>query len=232
MVDDEPKAIDLLRRYIDQLDILVLKKTFRNPFKAFHYLSTEDVDLLYLDINMPQLSGLELLNNLSRKPNVIFTTAHAEYAVDAFELDAIDYLLKPITYSRFEKSVHKFLKSDFLLQKTEYLISDPLYVKSGNTVYSLLWTDVKFLQKSENYVTYHLKDGRRILSRATLSEVEELFPSYVIRIHRSFAVCLYNVTVVETNRILFHDLGIPIGRKFKDNFYEKYEVRVHSNGIN
>lgn len=222
IIDDEPKAIDLLNHYINQIDILVIKQTFRNPFKAFHYLSTVKVDLVFLDINMPQLSGLDLLNNLKNKPCVIFTTAHAEYAINGFDLDAIDYLLKPISLSRFLKSVQKFRKFKIKLDSIDYLPNDPVYIKSSTSNYKFFWCDIEFLEKSENYVIYHILDGRRLLSRSTLSEVEKLFPSYVIRVHKTYAVCLYNISKIDTNQILIRELKIPIGRKFKDSFHLKY----------
>lgn len=215
IIDDEPKAIELLKYYINQVDTLVIKQTFRNPLKAYHYLSTVIVDIVFLDINMPQLSGLDLLSNLKNKPNVIFTTAHAEYAINGFDLDAIDYLLKPISFKRFLKSVQKFTKSSKGLEKVDSIPKDPLYIKSSTTNYKFYWRDIKYLKKKENYIEYHLLDGRMFLSRGTLSEIENMFPSYVIRVHKSYAICLYNISLIETSRILIETSEIPIGRKYK-----------------
>lgn len=226
IIDDEPKAIDLLRHHIDQVDILTIKKTFRNPFKAYHYLSTVEVDLIFLDINMPQLSGLDLLRNLKKKPSVIFTTAYSKYAIDGFELDAIDYLLKPINFSRFLRSVQKFIDFKKGAETVNYIPSDPVYIKSGTSSRKLMWTDILCLEKDENYVVYRLKNGQRLLSRSTLTETEKTFPSYVIRVHKSFAVCLYNVSMMETNRIFVEDLEIPIGRKFKEVTHLKYNEHI------
>lgn len=231
IIDDEPKAIDLLKNYVDQVDELEIKETFREPYKAFHYLTTNKIDLLFLDINMPQLSGLELFQNLKDKPSVIFTTAHAKYAINGFDLQAIDYLLKPITLPRFLKSIQKYKKVNSSSDLEHYLPQDPVFIKSGSAKYQFFWSDVKFLHKSENYVIYHLMNGQRILSRGTLSDVEKLFPSYIIRVHKSYAVCLYNITMIESTQISINETKIPIGRKYKDAFHARYdEFRKRSIG--
>lgn len=223
IIDDEPKAIDLIRHYVNQTDALTIAATFRDPFKAFHYLSTSEVDLVFLDINMPQLSGLDLLSNLKNKPNVIFTTAYAEYAINGFDLDAVDYLLKPISFSRFSTAIQKFLKRHNTPTVIDEIPSDPVYIKSGTKNYKFFWRDIILLEKSENYVIYHLMDGQRLLSRTTLGEVEKLFPSYMIRVHKSYAVGLHHIITVEANKIQVPDLEVPIGRKFKEIFHERYD---------
>jgi len=219
IVDDEPRAIELLEHYIGQVDQLELKQSFRDPFKAFHYLNRVKVDLLFLDISMPRLSGLDLFKNLSVKPSVIFTTAHSEYAINGYNLDAIDYLLKPISYIRFLKAVQKFEKLSTNLNLSEKIPADLLYIKSGSVVHKLFWRDVKYLEKEENYVIFHLLNGKQLLSRATISEFEKTFPSYVLRVHKSFAVCLFNISTVEKKCLFVGDSKIPIGRKYKEAFH-------------
>ena len=223
IVDDEPRAIDLLKNYISKVDELEVNSTFHNPVQAFQYLNKEDVGLLFLDINMPHLSGLELYKNLKHLPKVIFTTAHPEHAIDGFDLNAVDYLLKPISFPRFLRACEKFklMQSD---QKNTHLApADPIYIKNGNSTDKFYWRDIKYLEKDENYVIFHLQNGKRILSRQTLGNIEKGFPNYVVRIHRSFAVCLYNIKSVRSSVINFDNIELPIGRIYKNLFSQKFQ---------
>ncbi len=229
IIDDEPKAIDLLVYYISQVEFLEVENTFRNPLKAFQFLTTHDVDLLFLDINMPKLSGVELIKNLKNGPDVIFTTAHPEFAVSGFDLDAIDYLLKPITFPRFLKASQKAQKTVLKKDAKELIPADPIYIKSGSITHKLLWRDIAFLKKDENYITYYLTNGKRLLCRQTLSSMEKMFPNYVVRIHKSYAICMYNITSVGNDFLMINTTKIQIGRNFKNNFlhsFEKYKAHL------
>ncbi len=223
IIDDEPKAIDLLAYYISQVEFLKVEHTFRNPLKAFQYLTTHEVDLLFLDINMPKLSGIELFKNLKNAPDVIFTTAHPEFAVSGFDLDAIDYLLKPITFPRFLKATQKAQKTIVKKDAKESIPADPIYIKSGSMTHKLLWSDIAFLKKEENYITYYLMNGKRLLCRQTLSSMEKMFPSYVVRIHKSYAICMYNITSVGSDFLMINSTKIQIGRNFKNHFFHSFE---------
>ena len=223
IIDDEPKAIDLLANYICQVEFLEIENTFRNPLKAFQYLSTHEVDLLFLDINMPKLSGLELFKSLKNAPDVIFTTAHSEFAINGFDLDAIDYLLKPIPFSRFLNAAQKAQKSIINSDLKKAIPADPIYIKSGSILHKLYWTDIAFLKKDENYITYYLMNGKRLLSRQTLSKMEKVFPKYVVRIHKSYAVCMYNVSSVGSDYLMINDTKIQIGRNYKTHFFHSFE---------
>lgn len=224
IIDDEPRAIDLLVHYTSQVDFLELKSTFCNPLKAFQYLSIEEVDLLFLDINMPNLSGLELFKNLKNAPDVIFTTAYPEYAINGFDLDAIDYLLKPITFSRFLKASQKVKKTIIKKEPPKTIPADLIYIKSGSTTHKLFWSDIAFLKKDENYVIYYLMNGQRLLCRQTLSNMEKVFPKYVLRIHKSYAICMYNISTVGSDYIITNHTKIQIGRKYKNSFFQCFEA--------
>ena len=226
IVEDEIKAIELLQNYIEKIDFLNLVGTARNPLKAFSYLQENEIDVLFLDINMPVLSGIELLKNLSQPPKVIFTTAYPEYAVEGFTLEAIDYLLKPISFPRFLKACERLRKQKkgtiVNPESTNNFLTDLIYVKSGPITHKLSWKEVLFLEKDENYVIFHTKD-QRILSRQTLTELVAIFPSYFCRIHKSYAVSLLHINRMERESLLIFNKELPIGRTFRKKLLDKID---------
>lgn len=223
IIDDEPRAIDLLVHYISQIDFLEIEHTFRSSLKAFQYLTTESVDLLFLDINMPKLSGIELFKNLKNAPDVIFTTAHPEFAINGFDLDAIDYLLKPITFSRFLKASQKAQKTIIKKDVKATIPTDSVYIKSGSISHKLFWSDIAYLKKDENYIIYYLTNGKRLLCRQTLSNMEKVFPKYVVRIHKSYAICMYHITSLGSDYIMVNHIKIQIGRNYKSHFFHCFD---------
>ena len=227
IVDDEVKALELLRTYIDRIEFLELVGESRDPVKAFHYLKENKVDILFLDINMPVLSGVDLYKSLSDPPAVIFTTAYAEYAVEGFDLEAVDYLVKPITFPRFLKACERLSKkqvgSPTTLSEQENNFSDIVYVKSGAVTHKLSWKEIQYIEKDENYVVYHTPT-KKILSRQTLSDLESIFPSYFCRIHKSYAVSLLHLSQLEREFVKLEDKLLPVGRTYKANLNSVLEV--------
>jgi len=224
IVEDEIKAIELLKNYIEKIDFLEFVGEARNPVKAVHYLQTNVVDVLFLDINMPILSGLELYKSINNPPAVIFTTAYPEYAIEGFELEALDYLLKPIPFPRFLKACKRLLKqkeTDHIFSQNEKLIfQDTVYIKSGAITHKLSWKEILYIEKDENYVIYHTPK-KRILSRQTLSDLEKIFPTYICRVHKSYAVSLLHTQQIERESLKINNQVIPIGRTFKNQFMER-----------
>ncbi len=218
IVEDEAKAIALLETYIQRLPFLELVGSVRNPLKAFAFLQKNQIDVLFLDINMPLLSGIELLKSIPNPPNVIFTTAYPEFAVEGFNLEAVDYLLKPINFPRFVKACERLKKqnniSDPTLESMTDLFADIVYVKSGPITHKLSWKEILFLEKNENYVIYHTAK-QRILSRQVLSELEAIFPSYFCRIHKSYAVSLLHIKEIKRTALIIGDKQLPVGRTYK-----------------
>lgn len=227
IVEDEIKAVELLRTYIERIDFLDLVGEARNPMNAFSYLQDNEVDVLFLDINMPVLSGLELYKSISNPPSVIFTTAYPEYAIEGFNLEAVDYLLKPISFPRFLKACQRLVKlqkiktNNTVTEKPKY--ADLVYVKSGTVTHKLSWQDILYLEKDENYVIYHTKE-KRILSRQTMSDLEEIFPSYICRIHKSYAVSLLHIEIVERELLKMNGKELPIGRTFRTRLQESLKT--------
>lgn len=223
IVDDEIKAVELVRTYIERIDFLDCCGDSRNPMRAFGFLKNNPIDVLFLDINMPLLSGVELYKSLEHPPAVIFTTAYPEFAVEGFNLEAVDYLLKPISFHRFLLATERLLKRKSINQpnlKSPSLLADTLYVKSGATTYKLSWREILFLEKDENYVIYHTVE-KRILSRQTLSDLETVFPSYFCRIHKSYAVSLLHIQEVEREFLKVNNQILKIGRTYRGELLKR-----------
>ena len=214
-IDDEPIALDIIRSHAGKVPFLDLKATFTDAFKALEYLQKESVDLLFLDIKMPDISGIDFFNSLSKKPLVIFTTAYTEHAVTSFELDAVDYLLKPFSLSRFIKGCNKaFELYNF---RNDSQKSDHLYVKTGYEQIKVMYEDILYLEAAGNYVNFVLKD-KTILSRSTFNEaINQLPADKFIRIHRSYLVSVNKVDKMEKHQLTINKDRIPVGEAYSQN---------------
>jgi len=214
-IDDEPLALEVVRSHAAKVPFLNLKAEFTDAFKAMEYLQHEPVDLLFLDIKMPDISGIDLLSCLSKKPLVIFTTAYSEHAVESFELDAIDYLLKPFALTRFVKACNKANEIHNLrgsVDKKEYL-----FLKTGYDQMRVNFGDICYLEATGNYVNFVLKD-KTILSRMTITEVEALLPAnQFIRIHRSFIAAVNKIDKIERHQVLVNGAVLPVGNSYYQN---------------
>ncbi len=225
IIEDEIQAIALLRNYLARIPGIDLVGEARDPLKALPELQNEAVDLLFLDINLPNLSGLEFYKSLARPPAVIFTTAYPEYAVEGFDLEAVDYLLKPISFPRFLKACNRAMRWQQQPQSplpAKPIFADIIYLKSGPVTYKLSWRDILYLEKAENYVVYHTLE-KRYLSRQTMSDLEEVFPSYFCRVHKSFAVSLLHLEQVEREFLKINQKQIPIGRTYRQRLMDRLD---------
>jgi DNA-binding LytR/AlgR family response regulator len=218
-IDDEPIALEIIKSHSSKVTFLELKEVFTDAFKAMEYLQKEQVDLIFLDIKMPDISGIEFFNSLSKKPLVIFTTAYTEHAVTSFELDAVDYLLKPFSLSRFIKGCNKAFELYNFRNNTE-TTADHLYVKTGYEQLKVSFDDILYLEASGNYVTFTLKD-KNVLSRSTFNEAMNMLPSNkFIRIHRSFIVALNKIDKIERHQVTINKSTIPISEAYSQNLQE------------
>jgi len=194
-IDDEPMALEVIERYCQKSGLTDLKATFREPVKAIEYLNRAKIDLVFLDINMPDINGIQLLRTLSTKPMVIFTTAYSNHAVESYDLNAIDYLLKPITFERFLAAVNKVLNLKTLKNDTPAKDDDDasIFVKSGPQTYQIKLNDILYLEKDGNYITIFLKD-KNILVRENMGDIFELVPAAdFIRVHKSYVVAIRHI---------------------------------------
>ena len=217
-VDDEPMALDVIERYCTKSGLVELKAVFREPVKAIEYLNREKIDVVFLDINMPDLSGMQLVQTLSPRPMIIFTTAYSHYAVESYNLNAIDYLLKPITFDRFLAAVNKAMMT--LSAKVGMATNNEdatIFIKSGPQTYQVKISDILYFEKDGNYITIHLKD-RNILIRENMGDVFDLVPaSDFIRVHKSFVVALRHITMIEVHQLTVNNETIPIGSTYRES---------------
>jgi DNA-binding LytR/AlgR family response regulator len=214
-IDDEPIALDIIKAHAAKVPFLDLAATFTDAFKALEYLQRESVDLIFLDIKMPDISGIDFFNTLSRKPMVIFTTAYSEHAVTSFELDAVDYLLKPFSLARFLKGCNKAFELYSFRNLSEP--ADHLYVKTGYEQVKVLYDEILYLEAAGNYVTYVLTD-KNILSRSTFNEAIVLLPAdKFVRVHRSFVVAISRIDKVERHQVTIGKVKIPVGEAYSQN---------------
>jgi DNA-binding LytR/AlgR family response regulator len=214
IVDDEPLAQQVLEKYIGQCAPLQLVKKCFNASEAFDALHQQPVDLLFLDIKMPVIKGTDFIRSLKNPPAFIFTTAYEAYAAMSYELEAVDYLLKPITYSRFTKSIDRFLK---LHPLTEIPEKEYIYIKVSGKLVKVFLPDILYAESMKDYIK--LKTNKELLiTHMTMKALEELLPAnQFIRVHRSFMVNVQHITVIGKGEMEVDALTIPIGALYKAN---------------
>jgi len=211
-IDDEPSALQVVQLHAAKVLFLELKASFTNAFEALHYLQQHPVDLLFLDVKMPDISGTELVKCVPKQPMVVFTTAYSEYAVQGFELDAVDYLLKPFSLARFTKACHKALEIKNLRSEEVQVI----FVKTGYQEEKVLLADIHYIEADGNYLTFVLP-GRRLLTRQTMQEVLQLLPAgQFVRVHRSYIVALGKIDRITRYEIGVAGAAIPVGVSYED----------------
>ena len=223
IIDDEPKAISLLETYLQHFPEIELSGSFRNGIKAISFFNEHPVELVFLDINMPHISGMSIAKLLNRKPQIIFTTAYAEYAVESYELDAVDYLLKPITLERFTRAIQKILREkQGLTLDAEPPLKQRILVKSGAKTYQLEPSQIYYLEKDHNYLFYHLAEGK-IMARQSTAEALVVLPAQFVQIHKSFIVNRDHIQFFDRHEISVKGRILSLGASFRKSFLEKMQ---------
>jgi DNA-binding LytR/AlgR family response regulator len=216
-IDDEPLALDLISNYCSQVDFLDLKKTFTRPSEAALYMRKFPIDLIFLDIQMPDISGIDFYKSLDSERLVIFTTAYSEYAVEGFNLSAVDYLLKPIRFSRFEQAV---IKTKEFLDYMNNRGSDAdkyLFVRSDYKLLKIPLHDILFIQGLDNYIRIVTDHSRPVISRVSMKYICEKLPrDMFVRIHRSYIINLKKEISYRNKKVQIGDIQIPVGISFED----------------
>lgn len=223
-IDDEPKALDIVRIFSEKVPFLELKATFQDAFEALDFLQKESVDLIFLDIKMPDISGLEFLKIVSNPPLVIFTTAYAEHAVQSYDFNAIDYLLKPFALSRFLKActkAHEILQTRGISEENKRqaaqnrpVLAESIFVKNSYEQVRVMLDDILYLEAGGNYVVFVTKQ-QKIASRMTMSEAEKLLPQErFVRIHRSYIVARDKIERFDRYEVCIQNQLIPIGANY------------------
>lgn len=222
IVDDEPLAQEVIETYVSKFPALNLIAKCNNAVEAFDVLNNNDIDLMFLDIQMPQISGIDFLKTLPNPPQVIFTTAYSEYAMDGYELNVVDYLLKPISLDRFAKAVNKAVAKEQQIQENEPSISantetaDYIFVKADKKLIKIRFDQINYIEGLKDYVILHTPNGR-VVTLQTMKSLEIKLPSDIfMRVHRSFIVNLGNISIIEGNTVQIEKKIIPIGKNYKE----------------
>ena len=230
IIDDEPLAVNLLQQYVEAVPYLQLAGKCYNALEALPFLHGHKVDLLFLDINMPRLSGIELAKTLSAQQKLIFTSAYSAYAVESYDLNAIDYLLKPVTFDRFLIAVNKAVEF-FKVNETEQDFVVPqqqmqqFFIKSGKAMVQIGYRDVLYIEGLKDYVVFHTENGKHLVYKR-MKELEAILPHHFLRIHNSFIINRQHVTRIEEHQVHIRSEKLPVSEKYRDPFYHSIQKNI------
>lgn len=223
-IDDELPALTLISNFCERIDSVHLQQTFNKPEEALQYIARSPVDLLFLDINMPSIPGTDLYKSITQQPMVIFTTAHSEYAVEGFNLNAVDYLLKPFTFERFQQAIQKAqaqLQYQQSLQKND---QQQLVLRVDYGLTRIELKDILFIEGLDDYLKIHLLHQPPLVIRMTMKVMLEKLPAHAfVRVHRSYIVPLSKIDQVRNKTILIGAQEIPIGSSYEANFHTLFK---------
>ncbi len=224
-IDDEPLALKVIETLCSKSEQIHLQRTFTKPTEALKHLNKFPTDLIFLDVRMPSLSGINLAKKIQQNTMVIFVTAFAEFAVDSYELNAIDYLLKPVRYERFEKALEKALEYHNYLQNKPTGIENIIYVRSEFSMYKIFTRDILLIEGLADYLKIHLKDRKPLVTRMTMKGIYEKLPGAdFMRIHRSFIIRVDRILSVRNQVVFLSDLEIPIGKTYLEEFLRRFPM--------
>ncbi|NRS87307.1 DNA-binding LytR/AlgR family response regulator [Flavobacterium sp. 7E] len=234
IIDDEPLAVDLIKEFVSKVETLELVNTFNNAIDAISVVNQSNVDLIFLDIEMPHFSGIDFLNAIDKKPLIIFTTAYENYAVEGFNLGAVDYLVKPIPFNRFLKSVTRAqqllnpqnipatYKSKLTPPEIEH---DFMFVRAEYENVKLNFADILYIEGLKDYVKIYTVDNKYILTLISLIKLEtQLSNKGFARIHRSYIINIKHVKSIQKNKVIIAEKRIPISESYKNSFFEKINL--------
>jgi DNA-binding LytR/AlgR family response regulator len=219
LVDDEPLAMEVIAAYLDKITGFEIVAKCKNALEAFEVLQKQEVELIFLDINMPQLSGIEFVKTLKNPPKIIFTTAYRDYAIEGYELNAIDYLLKPISFGRFMKAINKIQRKPIENNSAETITNvnttSFLYVKMDKKVLKVYLDDIIYIESQKDYVKIVTND-KNVITKQKISYLEERLSSgQFVRIHRSYLVAINKITAFSSTNVEINEIELPIGRSYK-----------------
>lgn len=220
IVDDEPLAVQLLKKHVSEMDNLLLVGTCSNAVEASSFLKQHRVELLFLDIQMPRITGIDFLKALQSPPAVIITTAHREYALEGYDLDIVDYLLKPITFERFLASVERFWRKSQNNNRTplaDVTVSGDIYlsIKSGTKIYQFNESEIVYIESIRDFIQIHFIQEKKLMIKYRISEIEGKLSANFIRVHKSYIVNKKRITTLSANTIEMGKMIIPVGERFK-----------------
>ena len=222
-LDDEPPALGVVENFCSRVDFIDLAKTFTNPDEALRYLAKFPVDLIFLDIRMPSISGFHFQRQISQDIMVIFTTAYSQYAVEGFNVNAVDYLLKPFTYDRFMQAVNKAGDYYRFLHQQEPDTQHFLFVRADYSLVKIMLEDILYIEGLDDYLKIHQEGRKPVVARMTMKAMLEKLPArHFARVHRSFIVPLVKIEKVRNKIIFIGKVEIPVGKSYEKEFFEIY----------
>ncbi|MGC4058062.1 MAG: LytTR family DNA-binding domain-containing protein [Chitinophagaceae bacterium] len=225
-IDDEPLALKIVEKFAAQSGQISLAKTFTQTHEAMQYLEQNRVDLIFLDINMPSISGIDFFRELKVQPKVIFTTAYSEYAVEGFNLNAVDYLLKPFTFARFQKALEKALFQLKMHTPDTAVVEPFLTVRADYSLIKIFLKDILLIESLDNYVKIHLLAQKPVLARMPLKTIADMLPkTSFVRIHRSYIVPVDKIKSIRNKTVFIEGHELPIGSSFERELMEFFEDR-------
>jgi DNA-binding LytR/AlgR family response regulator len=228
IVDDEPVAREILESHLSKIDTIEIVCSCKSAIEAFNAINSNTIDLIFLDINMPEISGLSFAKSINKDIKIIFTTAYREYAVDGFDLQAVDYLLKPISFDRLLQAINKYQNENLVIKNTisESIIdeaNDYIFVRSDRKMIKINFSEIKYIESLSDYIKIHLVD-KTIITRETITNIEAKLPqNKFIRTHRSFIVSIPNIDSFTNEYIEIGQSEIPISRSYKESVLKKLE---------
>jgi len=229
IIDDEPLAINVIEDHLKNFDNIEIVDSFNNPLKAYSILEQEKIDVVFLDINMPQMTGFTFIESLNNKPLVVITTAYREYAVKSFELDVLDYLVKPIPFNRFLKTVNKIYQQVFISNSSidGGLQQEPhIFLKVNKKLIKVNLNDILYIESLKDYIKVITNLGDYVVHKSLSAITEELPQSNFIRVHRSYTISINKIAAIDGNLIELSDRKIPIGRNYLKTAKERiFNVR-------
>ena len=228
IIDDEPLAAALIEAHVNQVPNLEVVAICMNALEGFEILKKQSVDLIFLDIQMPLLTGIEFLKSLSNPPKVIFTTAYREYAIESYELEVVDYLLKPISFDRFFKAINKFFKAIESAAPVKVSIDSQntsgfVYVNSNKKHHKISFSEILYVESIKDYIRIHLHD-KTIVTKDKISDFAQKLPANFLRTHRSYIVNSDKITAYTVHDVEIGSIEIPIGISYKKQLLEELKV--------
>lgn len=222
-IDDEPLALNVIEIFCSKYEQINLQRTFTKPTEALKYINKFPTDLIFLDVQMPALSGINLAKTIKQNTMIIFVSAFSEFAVESYELNAIDYLVKPVKYERFEKAMEKAMEYYNYLQNKPSSIENIVYVRSGLHMYKILTKNILLVEGLADYLKIHLKDSKPVVTRMTMKTFYDKLPKAdLIRIHRSFIIPVDRIVSIGNQTVILSDIEITIGKTYIDEFFQRF----------
>lgn len=228
IVDDEPMAREILMNHLQRIEAISIVDDCKNAIEAFNVINSNKIDLIFLDINMPEISGLSFAKSINKNIKVIFTTAYREYAIDGFDLQAVDYLLKPISFERLLQAVNKFLDESVTLvvenlSEVRFEKSDFIFVRSDRKMVKIEFSEINYIESFSDYLKIHLQD-KTIVTRETISNIEVKLPQKkFIRIHRSYITAISKIESFTNEFVEVNKKALPISRSYKKEVLDRLE---------